>query len=226
MNKLQLVNEIVALEWQAFQEVKNEGGRAACQDHNETFDIMRKSQYLTWDEEMLVQYKADFEEALSRGWNMVTEKYARMMASNAKEQYEAIKDELPPRSIACRELVEEIVKTQVSWMEDFAKEYPFLANRGRAVHTYEDTEYNTSYETYLRGELLTYSPKMLVLYAEFIKRLQKKGLNLSKFIMRFTTSLYGYASLEAAESKLKYSAAAKEMTEKILSNMGGFQRIG
>ena len=109
---------------------------------------------------------------------------------------------------------------------DFAKEYPYLANRGRAVHTYEDTEYNTSYETYLRGELLTYSPKMLVLYAEFIKRLQKKGLNLSKFIMSFTTSLYGYASLEAAESKLKYSAAAKEMTEKILSNMGGFQRIG
>ncbi len=56
MDKRQLVNEIVDLEWGAFGEVQNEGGRAGCQDNRETFDIMRTSQYLVWTEEMLLQY--------------------------------------------------------------------------------------------------------------------------------------------------------------------------
>ncbi|MBQ9438560.1 MAG: DUF4125 family protein [Lachnospiraceae bacterium] len=226
MDKKQLVNEIVRLEWAAFQEVQNEGGRASCQDNNETFDIMRKSQYLTWTEEMLAQYKSDFEANLAKGWNMVTEKYARMMESNAKEEFEAIKNQLPKISPSSKELIEKIVAIQVKWMEEFAAQYPNLANQGRAIHTSEDTEYNTSYETYLRGEISTYSTKMLLLYAAFILDLQKRNANLSKLIMKFTTAFYGYASLDAAETKLKYTNAAKEVTDKILSNIPIMKRIG
>ncbi|MBQ8904687.1 MAG: DUF4125 family protein, partial [Oscillospiraceae bacterium] len=42
-------------------------------------------------------------------------------------------------------------------MEEFAKEFPKIAGTARSIHTEEDNEYNTSYETYLRGELGTYS---------------------------------------------------------------------
>ncbi|NTV77567.1 MAG: DUF4125 family protein, partial [Clostridiales bacterium] len=54
------VEQIVALEWAAFDLVKNEGGRADCQNDWNTFSIMRKSQYLTWNKELLRSYIQDF----------------------------------------------------------------------------------------------------------------------------------------------------------------------
>ncbi len=215
-----LVDEIVALEWKAFDEVKNEGGRAGCQDDWNTFQIMRKSQYLTWTDEMLQQYKADFIDSGARGWNMVTEKYARMMESNAKEQYEAIKNQLPPISEEKKQLIEIVVAIQVKWMEEFRKEYPHLGMNGRALRTEQDTEYATSYETYLRGEISTYSDKMLCLYALYIMKLYKEGKNLAKVIMMLTTAYYGYASIDAAENRLKYSQAAKIIADKYLQGIG------
>ncbi len=213
MDRMQLVDQVVAMEWKAFGEVNNEGGRAGCQDNRETFEIMRKSQYLTWTEEMLYQYSADFIEALQRGWNMVTEKYARMMESNAKEQYEALKNQLPELSDGKKILIELVVAIQVGWMEEFARTYPNLANNARAIHTSEDTEYNTSYETYLRGEVSTYSDKMMNLYASFIVGMYREGKNLCMYTMRLMTALYGYESLDAAEKKLLYTKAARAITD-------------
>ena len=43
MDKETLVEKIVNLEWEAFDQVDNEGGRADCQDDFQTFSIMRKS---------------------------------------------------------------------------------------------------------------------------------------------------------------------------------------
>ena len=43
--KEELVEEIATLEFEAFDKVKNEGGRASCQNDWGTFSIMRKSQY-------------------------------------------------------------------------------------------------------------------------------------------------------------------------------------
>ena len=39
-------------------------------------------------------------------------------------------------------------------MEDFAKEYPKLASQARNITSETDSVYDTSYETYLKGELL------------------------------------------------------------------------
>ena len=47
------IEAIIRLEWKQFQGVHNEGGRASCQDDPKTFEIMRKSQFLTWDLEAL-----------------------------------------------------------------------------------------------------------------------------------------------------------------------------
>ena len=200
--KTALVNELVSLEWEAFDKVENEGGRADCQDDWNTFSIMRKSQYYTWTVEMLKSYISDFHNANDKGWNLITEKYGRMMESTAPLKYAQIKDSLPELPEVKKEIIEEIVKIQVGWMEDFAEEYPKAAGNARSIHTSEDNMFNTSYETYLRGELSTYSDQTLDLYGRFIAQLCREDKNLAKMIMANTASLYGYASLEELEEKL------------------------
>ena len=46
--KERFIEAVVDIEWIQFQQVHNEGGRASCQDDRETFEIMRKSQFLAW----------------------------------------------------------------------------------------------------------------------------------------------------------------------------------
>ena len=200
--KKALINEIVTLEWEAFDKVDNEGGRADCQDDFGTFSIMRTSQYYTWTEEMLKSYIHDFHVANEKGWNLITEKYGRMMETTAPLKYAEIKDSLPPIPDMKKEIIEEIVKIQVGWMEEFAKKYPKAAGNARSIHTSEDNLYNTSYETYLRGELSTYSDETLDLYGRFVAKLYEENKNLAEMTMRNTALLYGYESLEDLEAKL------------------------
>ena len=198
-----LVEKLVHLEWENFDKVKNEGGRANCQDDWGTFSIMRTSQYQTWTEEMLESYIQDFEEAMKKDWNLITEKYGRMMESTAPERFNEIKDQFPFLPKEKQAIIEEIVKIQVTWMEEFASEFPNMAGNSRVIHTYEDTPFSTSFETYLRGELKTYSNRTLDLYGRFIVSYLQSGKNLTKDIMSNTAFLYGYESLEKAEELLE-----------------------
>lgn len=200
--KTKLVERLVNLEWQNFDKVKNEGGRADCQDDWGTFSIMRTSQYLTWTEEMLQSYIQDFKDAMAKGWNLITEKYGRMMETTAPKRYEEIKDQFPFLAEEKKRIIEEIVKIQVTWMEEFAAKYPFMAGNSRVIHTKEDTMFSTSFETYLRGEMSTYSDRTLDLYGRFIVSYLQQGRNLTKDIMTNTALLYGYESLEKAEELL------------------------
>ena len=202
MEKERLSYEIAKMEFAAFDKVQNEGSRASCQDDWDTFSIMRVSQYLTWEIPMLKQYIADFHNAEISGRNPITEKYAYMMSSTAPEKYDNMKNKLPIPEEDTLKLCDAICEIQVEWMEEFATKYPKLSSNARAVHTYEDTEYSTSYETYLRGELLTYSSKMLEMYARFIVSLHKAGKNIAFLTMENTVKLYGYKSLDEAEEKL------------------------
>lgn len=201
-SKEELVDTIVKMEWNAFDKVKNEGGRAGCQDDWGTFSIMRKSQFLTWPKELIASYIADFYEANEKGWNLITEKYGRMMSSTAPDEYEKIKDNFPDVSAKKAVIVEEIVKIQVGWMEEFGKQYPKACFNMRSIHTWEDSAYNTSYETYLRGELLTYSDETLRMYGDFIVSLMQSGKNLARLTVENTAKLYGYKSLEDMEARL------------------------
>ena len=87
-------------------------------------------------------------------------------------------------------------------MEEFAKEYPKLAGNARSIRTSEDTAYSTSCETYLRGEISTYSENTFLLYGRFITELMKENRNLAYEIMENTAKLYGYGSVDDAESKI------------------------
>lgn len=203
LNNDMLVDRITELEFEAFDKVKNEGGRASCQNDWNTFSIMRKSQYMTWNRTMLLQYLYDFSTAYRNGRNLITEKYGRMMESTAPEEYEKLKEHFPKIPADKKEIIEQIVSLQVSFMEDFAKEYPTLAGNARSIHSAEDQSYNTSYETYLRGEISTYSDKMLELYGRFLVSWAREGKNPVFATMENSVHLYGYESLDAAESFLK-----------------------
>ncbi|MBO5279165.1 MAG: DUF4125 family protein [Lachnospiraceae bacterium] len=196
------IDKIVRLEWKQFDRVKNEGGRADCQDDWNTFSLMRESQYLTWSMELLESYYQDLTEAETRGRNLIMEKYARMMESTAPERYAEFSGQLPELSAKRKEIQEEIIRIQVGWMEEFAEKYPKMAGNARSIHTYEDSEYDTSYETYLRGELGTYSEQTFILYGRFITSLMQKGKNLAYETMSNTAKLYGYSSVEDVERRL------------------------
>jgi hypothetical protein len=200
---MDIVEKIVALEWKQFDRVKNEGGRADCQDDFQTFSIMRKSQYLTWTEELLHSFYEDLVNAEQRGWNLIMEKYARMMKSTNPEKYAKLEKDLPVITEERNAIQEEIIKIQVAWMEEFAEQYPNMAGNARSIKTVTDSAFNTSYETYLRGEMGTYSEKTFVLYSGFIVSLLKQNKNLAMDIMENTAKLYGYDSLEEAERRIK-----------------------
>ena len=195
-----LAMRIARDEFEAFDKVSNEGGRASCQDDWPTFNIMRRSQYLTWNKTMLLQYLYDFEREMKLGHNLITEKYGRMMESTAPDRYSEICHNFPPLSEEKKAIIEQIAQIQVKWMEEVAEKYPAMGARARRIHTYEDMAYDTSYETYLRGEISTYSDKMLELYARFIVGLSAEGKNLAYETICNTAKLYGYDSLESAES--------------------------
>lgn len=197
-----MVEKIVALEWKQFDGVINEGGRASCQNDYPTFSIMRKSQYLTWNNDLLNSYYHDLELAEKKGWNLIMEKYARMMESTSREQFDSLKDQLPERSQQRIAIQEEIIKIQIGWMEDFAAKYPNMAGNARSIHSFEDTKDNTSYETYLRGELGTYGDETIELYGRMIVSYVNEAKNLAYEIMNNTAELYGYATVEEAEQRM------------------------
>lgn len=198
-----LVDWIAEVEFAAFDKVKNVGGRASCQNDWATFSIMRKSQYATWNRDMLIQYLYDFTTEFERGHNLIEEKYGRMMESTAPAEYESMKERFPVITPEKKAIIEQIVQLQVGWMEEFANRYPALADNARSVHTSEDNIGNTSYETYLRGEISTYSDKMLELYGRYVVEYAQNEKNLAYDIMTNSVLLYGYEGLEQAERFLE-----------------------
>ena len=124
------------------------------------------------------------------------------MKTTSPEKYKELEASLPVRSEKREAITEEIVKIQVAWMEEFADKYPRMASNARSIHTYEDNEFNTSYETYLRGEIGTYGEETFVLYGRFISEMISNNKNLAYETMKNTAKLYGYESVEAAEQRL------------------------
>lgn len=193
------VEQLAELEFRTFDKVQGIGGRAACQDDWETFSIMRRSQYLPWEEELLEQWLAAFTAAVQAGRNSIMEKYARMMESTDPQLYAGFADQLPELSPEFVQLREAVIAIQIPWMEEFAAKYPHLGSRARAIHTAEDSTAQTSYETYLRGELSVYPFEVLYGYGRWVVSLYQSGKNLACMTMAETVRAYGYASLEAAE---------------------------
>lgn len=197
------IEALVQLEWTLFQQTQNEGGRASYQDDWETFRTMRSGQAMGWSEEMVRAWTRDLEEAKSQGRNLVTEKYARMMAYTAPEAYWALEPDLPPVPEESAALVRKLTDQLVAWAEEAQARYPRLCGSGRPIHAREDGPYTTSLETYHLGELLTLSLPTLLLFERYYREKAERGENLYLEIQTCTAGLLGYPSLEAAERSLE-----------------------
>ena len=198
---MDLVEEVIRREWDQFQRTENEGGRASCQGNWPMFHQMRASQFMTWPEDLLRSYLDDLDEANRVGRNLVTEKYARMMASTAPDEYrERIEPFIPRLSDERVARQERVIAVQVAWARDFRGRYPKLGAAMRVLTTAEDTPEDTSFETYLRGELGTYSDRTMALYEAMVEDLQAAGHNLTEQTVANTVRLGGFADLEEAES--------------------------
>ena len=193
---------LVRMEWDFFQKVHNEGGRAACQDDPETFFIMRRSQFSPWPEELLDSYRKDLERARAQGRNPLAEKYAWMMERTSPRQFAALRSRLPELADGALEEIRQIVPIQLAWMAEYRQKYPVLASGNRALSSAQDTQTDTSFETYLQGELKTYSLPTLRRYHRFLNQLRREGKNLTLLILSATVRAYGYTGLEEAERRL------------------------
>lgn len=200
--KIKIIKEILEREWQFFQSAQNTGGRAECQDNKEEFLIMRKSQWKTFPLNVLKSYLEDLKEAEKNKSNLVVEKYARMMKYSAPEEYEKIKgffSEILPEK---RETVNQIVKIYLNWEKELMEKYPKLTSKGRVLNSKDDTPEHTSIETYLKGELLSYSFETVTMYLMYIKECIQKNINLAELNIENIIKEKGYTSLEEAESKI------------------------
>ena len=198
---MDLVEEVIRREWDQFQRTENEGGRASCQGNWPMFHQMRASQFMTWPEDLLRSYLDDLDEANRVGRNLVTEKYARMMASTAPDEYrERIEPFIPRLSDERVARQERVIAVQVAWARDFRGHYPRLGAAMRVLTTAEDTPEDTSFETYLRGELGTYSDRTMALYEAMVEDLQAAGRNLTEQTVANTVRLGGFADLTEAEA--------------------------
>lgn len=199
--RVNLAEQIVTHEWAQFQLVSNEGGPAECQSNWPTFHQMRLSQFLTWPTELLTSYAADLDAADATHRNLLTEKYGRMMASTEGERYvREIEPHLPRLSPDRTAQQEQIIAAQVAWALEFREAYPRLGQAMRVLRTAEDTRNDTSFETYLRGELGSYSDATLDLYGDLIAATTAAGKNLTAMTITYTVVLGGYADLAEAEA--------------------------
>ena len=144
---------------------------------------------MTWPDPLLDSYLADLVEAERVGRNLVTEKYGRMMESTAPQDFhDNIEPYIPRLSDERIATQEHVIATQVAWAEDFRARYPKLGRAMRVLRTAEDTAQSTSFETYLRGELGTYSERTMALYRRFVDDLLRKGRNLTEETIAHTVA--------------------------------------
>lgn len=193
------IEDVVREEWLQFQLVNNEGGRASCQDDWQQFNIMRTSQFMAWPQEVLDSYYNDLMEAKASDRNLLFEKYAFMMRETAPDRFEMVKGALPELSEKKAHLIECIVEAQVRWAEEFQEKYPNYAKRGRVIRAKDAQKWDTSIETYQRGELSSYSEQTVELYATYVTECLEKGINLAENIRDNMARMYGYESKEDAE---------------------------
>jgi hypothetical protein len=201
--KQEILSKIVEIEWKMFQDVPNIGGKATCQEDYRTFKINRYSQAISWSIDTLHSYLTDLINAEKTQRNLLSEKYGRMMESTSPEEYSKIAHLLPPLDPEVQPLISDIVSTVLTWEEELQDKYLYVVRRGRPLHSSEDTSGVTSLETYLRGELATYSLRTLRLYLANIAVQKADNINGSEVTLEYMMKQYGFRSLAAANEQLK-----------------------
>lgn len=195
--KLDLIDKILEKEWKLFSKLNNIGGRASCQDNQEEFFLMRKAWWQTFNFETLSSY---FKDLSSEYANPLYQKYGYMMKYNMPNEYEKIKFSLKELNKEKINLVNKIMKIYMKWEEEFFEKFPLYSTMGRPLYTNSDDMEDTSIETYLRGELSSYSQKTLTLFFNYIKKIDK---NLAIENMDYLAQMQGFKNCIDVEKYYK-----------------------
>ncbi len=183
-HKNRLIGEILEIELKMFLSVPVLE-KASCQEHPEDLQTIRRAQFLTWSEQTLESYLHDLITAEHEAQNLMTQKYARM-------------DNLIPRQNE-DPLIEKVVTIQYVWQKEMFQKYPNLMHGARPLGSSEDSAFQTSFETYLRSELETYSHETLVYLYDDIARREKEAKNMTEELYEYMVRGLGYESLDEAE---------------------------
>ena len=195
-----LIAAIIEAEWQMFDKVQNEGGRAACQNDARTFAIMRYSQFAPLPQDVLKSYRDDLAVAAREGRNLLAEKYAYMMEYTDPATFDrTLRDHLPAVSAYKQELCARIANRLIRDEQQFAARYPAMHAQGRPTEGAQADD--VSVQVYALGELKTYSERTLERYDAWLRAHPEENISVS--VHRVMVQLYGYDSLEAAEARQK-----------------------
>jgi hypothetical protein len=186
--KDRIINAILEIELEMFLTV-NPTPTNSCQEYPESFKLHRRAQFAPWSEEALGSYLDDLHQAQTVGDNLMRRKYARMQG-------------LLPPAVGNR-VFEEIVRLKMDWQRAMFRTYPAVMSGARPLTDESAQAQMTSFETYARGELETYSERTLGLLHRDLLAMQARGESLSEMVYDYLVRASGYASLEAAERKLK-----------------------
>ena len=168
--------------------------KASCQEDPEMFRIVRSSQFVSWSGETLESYLQDLKSAEKNNINLMTQKYARMdnLIEKIKENPE----------------MDEIVDIEIEWQKEMFEKFPCLMGSARALRSSEDTPSATSFETYLRGELETYSDTTLTFLLKDVKHYFEKNENMMIKNYLDMVKQLGYTSIEDAEETKRKEMSA------------------
>jgi hypothetical protein len=195
-DKQALIEEILNCELAMFVSVPARYP-APCQSDPDGFRTTRSAQFSVWSEEALASYLDDLRTAAEQGRNLMTIKYARM---------ENLVPELHDDPLV-ENVIEQVVAAQLQWQRELAARYPNLIGRGRPLEDGEDAAGATSFVTYLRGELETYSANTLACLFRDVSEAMARGENLTEGVYREMVRNLGYRSIEDAEARIREGRA-------------------
>ena len=202
-----IIGTILEKEWGMFAAVNDRAAqdpsnknRPSCRDFPDEFRLHRTAQLTAWSENTLAAYLDDLVEAEQSGKNLMTYKYARMEGLIPKENHS-------PH-------IDRIAGIMVDWQREFIRSYPRIMSGGRPLTRDQGRNQGggqdrnpggnqgglVSFETYLRGELETYSEKTLASLYGDVQDYQRRGKTFPEEIYTFLAREKGYASIAQAEA--------------------------
>jgi len=173
----ELMEKIIGMELEMFLSVRA-SEPAACQEHPDTFKIMRWMAHSVLPGEVLMSYLNDLQEARRTDRNFMTEKYARM------------ENKIPKMKES--RLIDEIVQVESHWLRSLTEKYP-LTFKGETA----------GFENYLACELETYSDRTLELYHQVILEAKTAKRNLVEERYNNLFEKLGYGSIEGREEQAR-----------------------
>lgn len=192
--KDRIIELILEIELAMFLTVNPEP-TSSCQEYPESFNLHRRAQFTPWSLATLESYLADLREAQAMGKNLMRLKYGRM-----QHLFES------PNT---NPLIDEIIRQKIDWQKEMFRKYPALMSGARPIKDESESALMTSFETYARGEMGTYSDRTLerLQADQCLKR--EQGINLSEEVYDFLVHQSGYPSLAEAERQIMERRSGK-----------------